>query len=91
MAVSQLIEMRSRGKASLKRIGELLDAEPDVKDREDVKEPVPLKGNIAFRNLTFRYPQAEYDVLSAVTFEIKEGEDTSNVYLILLTLTKKTC
>ena len=74
MAVSQLIEMRSRGKASLKRIGELLDAEPDVRDREDVTEPGPLKGNIEFRNLTFRHPGAEYDALSAVSFEIKESE-----------------
>ena len=74
MAVSQLIEMRSRGKASLKRIGELLDAEIDVCDREDVKEPAPLKGNIEFRNLTFRHPQAEYDALSSVSFEIKEAE-----------------
>ena len=46
MAVSQLIEMRSRGKASLKRIGVLLDALPDVRDREDVKEPEALFGAI---------------------------------------------
>ncbi|MBQ2726556.1 MAG: ABC transporter ATP-binding protein [Clostridia bacterium] len=74
MAVSQLIEMRSRGKASLKRIGELLDAQPDVCDRDDVTEPAALKGNIEFRNLTFRYPQAEYDALDSVSFEIKESE-----------------
>ena len=74
MAVSQLIEMRSRGKASLKRIGELLDAEVNVRDREDVTEPEPLKGHIEFRNLTFRYPQAEYDALDSVSFEIREAE-----------------
>ena len=34
MAISQLIEMASRGKASLNRIGELLDAEINVKDRD---------------------------------------------------------
>ena len=74
MAVSQLIEMRSRGKASLKRIGELLDAEPDVRDRADVTEPEPLKGHIEFRNLTFRHPGAEYDALNSVSFEIGEAE-----------------
>ncbi len=75
MAVSQLIEMRSRGKASLKRIGELLDAKPDVCDREGVKEPEEsLKGNIEFRGLTFRHPGAEYDALVDISFEIKAGE-----------------
>ncbi len=74
MAVSQLIEMRSRGKASLKRIGELLDAKPDVVDREDVKEPEVLSGEIEFRGLTFRHPGAEYDALTDVSFKINSGE-----------------
>jgi ATP-binding cassette subfamily B protein len=75
MAVSQLIEMQSRGNASLKRIGELLDAKPSVSDRSDVKEPEnPLTGNITFKNLTFRHPGAEYDALSDVSFEILKGE-----------------
>ncbi len=75
MAVSQLIEMRSRGKASLKRIGELLEAEPDVVDRPDVREPVSLRGDIEFRYLTFRHPGAEYDALTDVSFTIKAGEN----------------
>jgi len=75
MAVSQLIEMRSRGKASLKRIGELLEAKPDVVDREDVTEPSTLRGDIEFRNLTFRHPGAEYDALTDVSFTIKAGEN----------------
>ncbi|MBQ9780259.1 MAG: ABC transporter ATP-binding protein [Clostridia bacterium] len=74
MAVSQLIEMRSRGKASLKRIGELLEAKPDVVDGPNVTEPAPLRGDIEFRNLTFRHPGAEYDALTDVSFSIKAGE-----------------
>ncbi|MBQ9117391.1 MAG: ABC transporter ATP-binding protein, partial [Clostridia bacterium] len=74
MAVSQLIEMRARGKASLKRIGELLDARPDVSDRDEVVAPVNLRGDIEFRGLTFRYPGAEYDALSDVSFKINAGE-----------------
>ena len=55
MAVSEMIEMSSRGKASLRRISELLDAVPDVVDAEDVAEPLaPLSGKIEFRGLTFR-------------------------------------
>ena len=75
MAVSQLIEMRSRGKASLKRIGELLDSKPDVCDRPDVKEPEALTGQIEFRNLTFRHPEAKYDALSDLSFTINAGEN----------------
>ena len=74
MAVSQLIEMHSRGKASLKRIGELLESTPDVRDREDVTEPEALTGHIEFRGLTFRHPGAEYDALTDISFEIKAGE-----------------
>ncbi len=75
MAISQLIEMNSRGKASLKRIGELLDATPDVADREDVTEGEALRGDIEFKNLTFRYPDGDYDALSCVSFKINAGEN----------------
>ena len=76
MAVSQLIEMQSRGKASLKRISDLLDTEPEVRDREGVtEENAPaLTGEIEFRHLTFRYPGAEYDALSDVNLTIHAGE-----------------
>ena len=75
MAISQLIEMRSRGKASLKRIGELLDAVPDVTDRDDVREGEALRGDIEFKNLTFRYPDGDYDALFDVSFKINAGEN----------------
>ena len=75
MAISQLIEMRSRGKASLKRIGELLDAVPDVTDREDVNEGEALRGDIEFKNLTFRYPGGDYDALCDISFKINAGEN----------------
>ncbi len=75
MAVSQLIEMRSRGKASLKRIAELLDTPTDVVDAPDVREPsAPLSGKIELRHLTFRHPGASYDALSDVSFTIEAGE-----------------
>lgn len=79
MAISQLIEMNSRGKASLNRIGELLDAKPEVFDRLGVTAPEGIKGDIEFKNLTFRYPSGEYDVLSDVSFSIKAGENVGIV------------
>ena len=75
MAVSSLIEMSSRGKASLGRISELLDAEIDVRDREGVSDIGRVKGDIEYRNLTFRYPEADYDALKNVSFKINAGEN----------------
>lgn len=79
MAVSELIDMTSRGKASLERLSELLDAEIDVKDRDGVKELLNVRGDIEFRNLTFRYPGGEYDALKNVSFTIKAGENVGLV------------
>ena len=74
MAVSQLIDMSARGKASLSRISELLDAEVDVKSHEDAVSGAPLTGKIEFRGLTFRHPGAEHNALHDVSFVIKSGE-----------------
>ena len=79
MAVSDLIDMTSRGKASLDRLSELLDAEVNVKDREGVSELTEVQGDIEFRNLTFRYPDGEYDALKNVSFTIRAGENVGLV------------
>lgn len=74
MAIAELIEMRSRGMASLKRIEALLNAQSDVVDRADVEPIQELKGMIEFRSLTFRYPGGDYDVLKDISFTIQAGE-----------------
>ena len=75
MAVTELIEMGSKGKASLERISKLLDAVPSVTDACDVEELSSLSGNIEFKDLTFRYPDGEYDVLTNASFKINAGEN----------------
>lgn len=79
MAVSMLIEKTSRGKASLNRIGELLEAEITVKDRTDVTDLTNMKGEIEFRHLSFRYPDGEIDALRDVSFTIHAGESVGVV------------
>ena len=79
MAVSELIDMTSRGQASLNRLGELLEAPVHVKDRENVEELENVRGHIEFRNLTFRYPDGEYDALRDVSFTIHAGENVGLV------------
>ena len=73
MAVSELIGMHAQGKASLNRISELLDATPDVYDR-DVEQIDDIRGDIEFKDLTFTYPDGDAEVLSNVSFKINAGE-----------------
>ncbi len=79
MAVSELIDMHARGKASLARITELLDAPVAVKDKETAVALDELKGGIEFRNLSFRYPDGEFDALENVSFVIEPGENVGLV------------
>lgn len=79
MAISMLIEKTSRGKASLNRITELLDAPIDVADRPGVQELQNPQGSVEFRHLTFRYPDGEYDVLQDISFTIHPGESAGIV------------
>ena len=74
MAVAMLIEKSSRGKASLNRIAELLDAPIDVADRPGVPDLANVQGGVEFRDLTFRYPDGEFDVLKNISFTIQPGE-----------------
>ena len=79
MAISMLIEKTSRGKASLNRITELLNAPIDVADRPGVQELQNPQGSVEFRHLTFRYPDGEYDVLQDISFTIHPGESVGIV------------
>ena len=79
MAISELIDMTSRGHASLKRVGKLLDSEPTVRDREGVGDIGKVRGEIEFRSLTFRYPDGEFDALNDVSLKINAGENVAVV------------
>ena len=79
MAISELIDMASRGRASLRRISELLDAKVDVCDKDSVRELPSVRGDIEFRNLTFRYPGGDFNVLKNVSFKINAGESVGLV------------
>ena len=74
MAITDLIDMVSRGRASLKRVSEILDTKNEVCDSPDAQPISAVNGEIEFKNLTFRYPDADYDALSDVSFKISAGE-----------------
>lgn len=74
MAITDLIDMTSRGKASLNRVSELLDTKNEVIDKPTAMAVEKVDGEIEFRNLTFRHPDADYDALINVSFKIQAGE-----------------
>ncbi len=75
MAISMIINVRSRGRASIQRIEDILNETVDIVDENTVNVE-NIKGDIAFNNLYFRYPDAEPDdhVLKDISFEINAGE-----------------
>lgn len=75
MSISELIGMIARGRASLKRIGELLDATSEIQDKPNAVDAGTLKGDIEFRHLTFSYAENRRTILSDITFKIRAGEN----------------
>lgn len=73
MALAMIVNIRSRGQASLERIEKILNEEIDVFD-ENVIDVDEIKGSVEFRNLSFRYPGSSEDVLHNVSFKINVGE-----------------
>ncbi len=70
--------MLPRASVAAKRIDEILSTETSIKDPENEETVRPdIKGVLEFRNVTFRYPNAEEDVLSDISFTAKPGETTA--------------
>ncbi|MDQ8005153.1 MAG: ABC transporter ATP-binding protein [Pedobacter sp.] len=60
-----------RAEASQKRINEFLQLQPDIVTG---KEPISLKGNIAFKNVSFTYQDTGIEALKNISFEVKQGQ-----------------
>jgi ATP-binding cassette subfamily B multidrug efflux pump len=76
--VSMVFVMLPRALVSIQRINEVLDTEPVIKD-----PPKPrryddgIRGLVEFKNVAFRYPGAEEDVLHDINFTVKPGQTTA--------------
>lgn len=72
MFITLMFVMIPRGIVSLRRINEILETDVSIKNG-DVKTSENL-GTIEFRNVTFKYPDAEEPVLEDISFNVKKGE-----------------
>ena len=63
----------------MNRVTELLEAKINVQDRPGAADMACVRGKIEFRDLTFRYPDGEFDALERVSFTIEAGESVGIV------------
>jgi ATP-binding cassette, subfamily B, multidrug efflux pump len=73
IALGWVINLFQRGAASMGRINRILGTRPLIADPERPVVPSGIRGEIEFRNVSFRYPGSERDVLSDVSFVIPAG------------------
>jgi ATP-binding cassette subfamily B protein len=79
IALGYVVNLYQRGTASLKRLNAVLRIEPAIADAPGVKQQPPIKGEIEFRNLTFKYPSANEPLLKNLTLTIPEGHTVAFV------------
>ncbi|WP_373894335.1 ABC transporter ATP-binding protein [Virgibacillus sp. CBA3643] len=72
--ITALLEMYPKGMAGFKRFIDLLDSEPDIKNRENAVEAGSLRGDIAFDDVAFTYEKTQSPVLDSLSFDIRAGE-----------------
>jgi len=78
LMMSMMFIILPRATVSIRRIDDVLKVDPVIKDPETPK-PFDQKsmGLVEFRNVSFRYPHAEEDVLCNISFTAKPGETTA--------------
>lgn len=78
LMISMISVMLPRAAVSAGRIDEVIDTKPTILDPEKNRHFEPSKkGVLEFNNVSFRYPQADEDVLSNISFTAKPGETTA--------------
>jgi ATP-binding cassette subfamily B multidrug efflux pump len=76
--LSMLFIILPRASVSADRIADVLDTELTIKDPEKPRQlPTPFRGNIEFRDVSFRYPGADEDVLHNINFTARPGQTTA--------------
>ena len=74
MMLVMIFLLLPRASVAAKRINEVLDTELSVKDGELPGTAARSEGEIEFKNVSFRYPDAEHPVLEGISFAAHKGE-----------------
>ena len=78
LMISMISIMLPRAAVSARRINEVLEAEPSIVDKKETKKFDPSKkGLVEFKNVSFRYPDADTEILEDINFTAEPGKTTA--------------
>ena len=78
LMISMLSIMLPRAVVSANRINDVLEKEPDIQDKKETKKlDTAKKGFVEFKDVSFRYPDADTEILEDITFTAKPGQTTA--------------
>ena len=78
LMISMVSIMLPRASVSAKRINEVLETEPLIKDKKETKKLDPTKkGLVEFKNVCFKYPDADTEILEDIDFTAEPGKTTA--------------
>ena len=73
-SIGRIINVITRGSASMARIEAVMQAKSDITDAPGVPELEKLDGEIVVKDLTFRYPGDQHNTLEDISFTVKQGQ-----------------
>jgi len=73
-AVGMLISLLQRGAIACRRLFEMLDREPEIRDAPNGRTPAGIRGEIRLSGVRYRYPGADREVLRGIDLTIRVGE-----------------
>ena len=77
--ISMIAIFLPRATVSSRRINEVLEKEPSIKDKENTKEfDEYKKGYVEFKDVSFRYPDADTEILEDITFTAEPRKNNCN-------------
>ncbi len=79
IALGYVVNLYQRGTASLKRMNAILAVAPTIADAPDAKLQPPIRGEIEFRDLTFRYHPNDEPMLHDINLRVRAGETVAFV------------
>ncbi len=74
MMLSMIFIIYPRASVSAQRILEVLDTESKIKDGKNKGDDTKEKGTVEFKNVSFKYPDAEEYMLKNISFKANKGE-----------------
>ena len=78
LMISMISIMLPRASVSARRINEVVETEPSIKDKKETKQFNPeKKGLVEFKNVSFRYPDADTEILEDINFTAEPGKTTA--------------